>query len=84
MRSNRRQETLNRVRAAIKGRGVDVPARARGKDLREALDIPENRMLVVRPGDGGNVRKITPTEIVDVRPEDEFDDVPVGRWGGSR
>lgn len=78
---SRKQGILKRVRALLKGEPVNLPSQVSEQDLRNALNVPRNRMLVVRPAVGGPVRRVNPKEIIDVQPDDEFDDMPIGRWG---
>lgn len=78
-----RQAVLDRVRVFVKGRPVEMPAQVQGKELRRSLEMPQGRMLVLRPSTGGGVRHVGAGEMVQLQPGDEFDDVPVGQWGGT-
>lgn len=76
-----RKKKLRHVQASLHGQRVDVPAEADGAKLRRALAIPKSRMLIVRPGTGDMPRIIPAQGVIQLNDGDEFDDLPVGRWG---
>ena len=81
MSRSRLSQALERVRVRMKGQPAEVPARVSGRDVREVLAVPEDRILVLRPSSGGMVQQIRDDQSIQVQDGDEFDDVPVGRWG---
>ena len=81
MNWNERQQALGQARAVVRGESVAVPSATDGAKLRKLLAVPKDRMLVLRPGGDGMARIVTDRDVIEPRDGDEFDDLPVGRWG---
>ena len=83
MPHSKQSKALERGLVRLKGQTAEVPSRISGSDLRRALAVPEDRMMIVRPASGGLVKQVRDSQSIQVEDGDEFDDVPVGRWGNG-
>ena len=79
MTNKRVKEALRQI--YVKGEKYQLPATVSGKDVRQAMQLPAGRMLTLRPASGGIVQQVRDDDMVDLADFDEFDDVPIGRWG---
>ena len=79
MRNGRIEKALRQIH--IKGKSYQLPAKVSGREVREAMQLPSDRMLTLRPASGGMVQQVRDRDVVDLADSDGFDDLPVGRWG---
>ena len=81
MNRNEMQNELHHVRASLRGNPAAIPSNMSGHEIRQLMDVSPDRMLIVRPAGGGMVQRVDDNDHVVIEQNDEFDDVPIGKWG---
>jgi len=70
------------VPVSINGQDVLVPRTCTGRQLREAAGSGRGRMLVLHRIESHLVIQVRDNDVLDVSECAEFEDLPIGKWGG--
>lgn len=76
-----RKRVLNQVRVKLGNRDAYVPRTATGEELRSTLNVPDNRMLIVRSSSGDAATRVPDNTRVQIEDDAVLDHIPIGHWG---